>query len=128
MTDKLQGLHPQLISKVNQVIAAMHALGFDLVVTQGLRTTQQQQALYAQGRTKPGHIVTNADGVTNKSNHQAHSDGYGHAADFAFRVAGTISWAETLPWKCMGECAKSLGLKWGGDWHVILDRPHVELT
>jgi peptidoglycan L-alanyl-D-glutamate endopeptidase CwlK len=127
MSDKLQGLHPSLISKLNQVIAAMKALGFDLVVVQGLRTTEQQQALYAQGRTAPGKIVTNADGVKNKSNHQAHLDGYGHAADCAFKVKGTISWDDHLPWRAYGECAKAVGLVWGGDWHSIIDRPHVEL-
>ena len=33
---------------------------FDFEVTQGLRTYAEQDALYAQGRTVPGEIVTNA--------------------------------------------------------------------
>lgn len=36
-------------------------------VCQGLRTTAQQQAAYAEGRTAPGRVVTNADGVHHKS-------------------------------------------------------------
>lgn len=127
MPDKLTGLHPDLQSKLDKILAAMRLLGFELVVTQGVRTTAQQQALYAQGRTAPGKVVTNADGVKNKSNHQLKADGYGHAVDVAFRVNGKISWDEKLPWKLYGEMAKSLGLVWGGDWVSIKDKPHVEL-
>jgi hypothetical protein len=42
-----------------------------------------------------------------------------------FWVDGTPSWAEALPWRCYGECAKALKLKWGGDWGVP-DKPHIE--
>lgn len=124
---KMVGCHPKLIEKVLSVISAMSALGFTLVVVQGLRTEQEQIALYAQGRTAPGSIVTNADGVTKLSNHQVKADGFGHAVDCAFKVDGKISWGDKLPWQCYGECAKAVGLVWGGDWTSIKDRPHVEL-
>ena len=52
---------------------------FDCTVTSGFRTVEKQQSLYAQGRTKPGKIVTNADGVISKSNHQSGcADHYRH--------------------------------------------------
>jgi peptidoglycan L-alanyl-D-glutamate endopeptidase CwlK len=44
---------------------------FDCTVVSGFRTQAEQQALYAQGRTIPGDIVTKADGVIHKSNHQS---------------------------------------------------------
>ncbi len=126
MSDRLLGVHPVLIAKVQAIIAAMGELGFVLMVTDGVRTVAQQQKLYAQGRTAPGRIVTRADGVTTRSNHQPHADDWGHAVDCCFVVAGKPSWDESNPWPLYGEMAKAIGLKWGGDWSTP-DRPHVEL-
>lgn len=103
----------------------MLALGFPMKITAGVRTTAQQQALYAKGRTTPGRIVTNADGVIHKSNHQPHADGYGHAVDCAFQ--GPDPFGETQPWAAYGACAKAVGLEWGGDFTTLHDRPHVQL-
>lgn len=128
MTDKLQGVHPDLVAKVKQVQNAMNMLGFTLIVTAGLRTLEEQAALYSQGRSLPGHIVTYDDGILHKSNHQAHEDGFGHAVDCVFLDAnGQPSWAETWPWTLYGDMGKILGLTWGGDWQSIVDRPHLEL-
>jgi peptidoglycan L-alanyl-D-glutamate endopeptidase CwlK len=120
----LDKLHPDLRAKIDVVLAAMAVLGFPMKIIQGVRTVQEQQKLYAQGRTAPGNIVTNCDGVIKTSNHQIKADGFGHAADLAFQ--GAEPFGEKHPWKCYGECAKALGLKWGGDWKTP-DRPHVEL-
>ena len=56
----------------------MEALGWPMFVVEGVRTTKRQQEHYAKGRTKPGKIVTHADGVRKKSDHQAKDDGYVH--------------------------------------------------
>jgi len=53
----------------------------DCAVVSGLRTTQEQQQLFAQGRTMPGKIVTNCDGIIKKSKHQAKENGIGYAVD-----------------------------------------------
>lgn len=124
---KLLGVHPTLVAKVTRILNAMDALGFPMRVTDGVRTTEQQQALYAQGRTAPGAKVTNADGVVRKSNHQAKADGFGHAVDCCFLVNGKPAWSDTLPWTLYGAMAQALGLTWGGNWQSIKDRPHVEL-
>jgi peptidoglycan L-alanyl-D-glutamate endopeptidase CwlK len=124
--DKLQGVHPRLIEAAKKIIFAGHELGYDLIVTDGLRTTEQQVRLYAQGRTSPGKIVTFCDGVRKKSNHQAKPDGFGHAVDMCFRINGQPSWDDSLPWRLLGEMAKATGCKWGGDWETP-DRPHIEL-
>lgn len=121
--DKLTGVHPALALYVRRILDAMKALGFEMMVTDGLRTTAQQKALYAQGRTTPGHIVTYADGDMRKSKHQT-----GHAVDCCFVVGGSPSWAESNPWALYGAMARALGLMWGGDWDAPkTDRPHVEL-
>lgn len=128
MSTKLDGVHPALVEAVLRILSAMSALGFEMMVTDGVRTAAQQQALYAQGRTKPGKIVTRADGVMTRSNHQPHKDDdYGHAVDCCFVVGGRPSWDDKLPWALYGAMAKSLGLRWGGEFTTITDRPHIEL-
>lgn len=122
---KLVGVHPALIDAVMRIGQAMRALGFSMIVTDGVRTADEQKLLYAKGRTLPGLIVTQADGVTHKSNHQVHLDGFGHACDMAFLVDGKPSWDESNPWALYGAMAKALGCQWGGDWKRP-DRPHVE--
>lgn len=133
---KLAGVHPTLQARVQLICTAMEVLGFTMIVTDGVRTTAEQQAAFAKGRTipgenvRPGHplgdTVTKADGVTHRSNHQVHADKLGHAVDLCFMVNGQPSWRENLPWTLYGEMAKSLGLKWGGDW-PSRDQPHIEL-
>ena len=125
MKNLLEGVHPRLIEKIERVLKAMEALGQPMFVCQGVRTTEQQQALYAQGRTRPGAVVTKADGVVNKSNHQVKADGFGHAVDCAFQNGEPFG--EFQPWKTYGACCDAVGLIWGGSWKTILDRPHAEL-
>ena len=125
--NKLDRIHPELIVRLTKLLAAMEALGFPMVVTDGFRTLERQQELYAQGRTKPGNIVTNADGIRVKSNHQAKEDGFGHAVDCAFLVLGKPNWSDSLPWTLYGAIAVHLGLEWGGNWQSIKDRPHIQL-
>ncbi len=127
MIPKLDGVHPRLVEAVERVLSAMSDLGFLMIVTDAVRSIEQQQALYAKGRTAPGPIVTNADGVRHLSNHQAHGDGFGHAVDCTFIVDGKPSWDDSLPWRLYGEMAKSQGLRWGGEFISIVDKPHIEL-
>ncbi len=120
MPDKLDGVEPALAAKVRRVLAAMDALGFPMVVTEGYRSADRQREIYAQGRTTPGQIVT----WTLKSKHVE-----GRAVDCAFVLSdGTISWADHLPWSAFGACAEAVGLRWGGRFFKGAgDRPHVEL-
>ncbi len=117
---------------------------FDFGIPQygGLRTTKDQQGLYAIGRTvdvgtrKP---VTYTDGVRNKSNHQIEM-GYGQAFDIYIYIAGRASWnvdklravAEHLM-KVAEELAeekeeyKGMYLSWGGNWTRFKDYPHFSI-
>lgn len=124
---KLVGVHPQLVEKVEKILAALDALGFPMMVTDGVRSVEQQKALYAKGRTAPGPVVTYADGVEKRSNHQPHIDKLGHAVDCCFVVNGKPSWDAHLPWKAYGAAAEAHGLTWGGSWTRLADLPHVEL-
>lgn len=127
MKDKLAGVHPDLVARVVKICSAMAALGYPMMVTDGVRTDAEQQALYAKGRTVPGLVVTQLDGVSGRSKHQIRSDGYGRAVDCCFMVHGLPSWDPTMPWNLYGAMAKQLGLEWGGNWITFADKPHIEL-
>lgn len=117
--ERLQGVHPLLVAKVQALLDK-----FPLFVVMGVRTVQEQQHLYAQGRTAPGPIVTYKDGVVHRSNHQPHQDGLGHAVDLAW--IGGDPFSPKLPWDAYGAAAEAAGLVWGGRWKMA-DRPHIEL-
>jgi peptidoglycan L-alanyl-D-glutamate endopeptidase CwlK len=72
-------LHPAVRDEVARLIGAIEAtwpVNMAIRIVQGLRTIDEQNALYAQGRTKPGNKVTNAKGGSSYHN-------YGLAVDFA---------------------------------------------
>lgn len=121
---RLRGCHPDLKARVIALVAALAQQGLTLVLTQGVRSVAQQQALYAQGRYKPGKIVTNCDGLIKASNHQPKADGYGYAVDVAWVIDGHVTWEG--PWETLGQMATAHGLAWGGDWKWR-DQPHLEL-
>ena len=53
--DNLKGVNPQLI---NVVRLALIISNTDFAIIEGLRSEQRQHDLYAQGRSKPGPVVT----------------------------------------------------------------------
>ncbi|MGM1023030.1 MAG: M15 family metallopeptidase [Bacillota bacterium] len=128
---RLSGLHPVFKLVLDKLVERCHARGVWVLITQGSRTYVEQDALYAQGRTKPGQVVTKARG--GYSNHN-----FGFAADFALllRDGRTVSWdtlrdddKDSLPdWSEVVEEAKGLGLEWGGDWRSFKDMPHLQMV
>ena len=126
-------LHPKIRQQVSDLINKCDAVvcsNLEVRIVQGLRTIEEQNALYAQGRTAPGKIVTNAKGGSSFHN-------YGLAIDFAFLVDGKdISWDiqkdwdndGVSDWKEVVNIFKTAGFSWGGEWHSIKDYPHLELT
>lgn len=56
------GLSPEVARRTREVIREMHTQGIYVGVAQGYRSIAEQNRLYAQGRTTPGSIVTNARG------------------------------------------------------------------
>ena len=131
--DALCGVHPDLVKVLHEAIKNTPV---DFTIVSGVRTTEQQKELYAQGRTKPGPKVTNADGVRNKSNHQAKSDGWGHAVDLYPYYNGSVQVtdAQVVPkLKVIADhiikTAKGMGINisWGGAWTSLRDYPHFEL-
>jgi len=97
--------------------AAQH--GITIKVIAGLRTYEEQNELFAQGRTKPGRIVTNARGGF--SNHN-----FGIAFDVGV-FEGASYLGESPKYKAVGALGMDLGLEWGGNWKTFLDEPHFQL-
>lgn len=115
-------LHPVLQLKVSDLEDLCSRNGLKIGISECLRTAAEQDAFYAQGRTKPGNIVTNARGSTYSSQHQ-----WGIAFDFYRNDGkGLYNDSDGFFYK-VGNLAKSIGLAWGGDWTSIKDKPHLYL-
>lgn len=111
----------KLIPLMNKFIANCKAKGIDVMITQGLRTIEYQNGLYAQGRTKPGRIVTNCRGGYSPHN-------YGVAFDFCILENGKPDWnTRNKKWYLAGEIGEKIGLEWGGRWTKFIDLPHFQL-
>lgn len=123
-------LHPTLQMKLAQLKEVCEKKGIKILFGECLRTKAEQDALYAQGRTKSGKIITNAKGSSYSSQHQwgiaadfyldMDVDGDGKKADDAFNNS-------TRLFNEVGAVAKSIGLGWGGTWKSFKDLPHLYL-
>lgn len=114
-------LLPIVQKKLDEFKALAKAQGYDFLVTCTYRSPEQQNVLYAQGRTTPGARVTNARG--GQSIHQYHC-----AFDIVPLFQGKAVWDNDDLWKKLGYIGQSVGLEWGGSWSSIIDRPHFQYT
>lgn len=119
--NRLAKVHPELDVRARLLIDGLAAKGYQFEVVQGLRTYAEQDALFAQGRTKPGKIVTRARG--GQSNHN-----FGLACDLCPVRNGTFDWNWREAFLAINAEAEKVKLNWGGDWVKFLDLPHVELA
>ncbi len=118
----LAKINPQVANRIRLAAADLKAQGITIRVTSSYRTFAEQDALYAQGRTKPGGIVTNARGGQSLHN-------YGLAVDVVPIVNGQPKWdVPESTWQKIGAAGKKQGLEWGGNWTSFKDRPHFQLT
>ena len=117
----LNDLLPVVKAKAEAFIAACAKEGIDVLVTSTFRDYESQNALYAQGRTKPGKIVTNAKGGESWHNHRC-------ALDFAPIKNGKIDWNDTKTFVRCGQIAEQCGLEWAGRWKTFRELAHVQYT
>lgn len=125
----IKDLHPRLREIFVRFNAAMIKAGVDFILTCTYRNDFDQQKAFDQGRTTPGHVVTNA--LPGQSKHNYTGSGgipSSRAFDIAIMDHGKIDWSRENPkWKIAGRIGKSLGLTWGGDWKSFSEYPHFEL-
>ena len=123
---RLSHIHPIVAARGRSMIDLCAHDGVTLLVTQGLRTWEEQDALFAKGRTVSPigkkFIVTNARGGQSYHN-------FGLAFDIVvLDSVGKADWDTSHPgWKRSAELGKSVGLEWGGDWKTFRDGPHFQL-
>lgn len=122
--DKINELHPKLreeAKKAWEECEAAMPTNVKLWIDQAYRTFEQSNDLYAQGRTKPGSIVTNAAAGASYHN-------YALAWDFHMITNGKDDWSIGPLWMKVVAIMKSHGFIWGGDFKTIKDAPHFEKT
>ncbi len=117
---EIEDLNIVLQRGITEFLKRCEAQGLNVCVTQTFRDYEYQDWLYAQGRTREGSIVTNAQG--GYSNHN-----FGIAFDICKNVKGAeyndLSFFE----KC-GAIWTEMGGTWGGNFKSFVDRPHFEFT
>lgn len=148
---RLSKLHPDLAAKVRLIIEGLNPGGIIIRVTQGLRTYQEQDALYAQGRQS--YLAVNAlrkiallEPIANAENHSVTNarggesyHNYGLAVDLAPGLTpDSEHWAPdwrdrsasgilTAHYQAMVTLGANLGLVSGSCWHKC-DDPHFQMA
>jgi peptidoglycan L-alanyl-D-glutamate endopeptidase CwlK len=98
--------------------------GIDVLVTCTYRDNEAQAALYAQGRTAPGAIVTDAPAGMSAHN-------YRRAFDVVPMRNGKCVWGISAPedsdlWHRLGAIGQQCGLEWAGTWVHFKEFPHFQ--
>jgi hypothetical protein len=89
-------------------------------IVSAFRSWEEQDRLYAQGRTAPGRIVTSARGGQSTHN-------FGIAWDVGvFDGAGRYL-QESEVYRAIGPVGEEIGLEWGGRWRSFPDYPHYNV-
>jgi peptidoglycan L-alanyl-D-glutamate endopeptidase CwlK len=136
--ERIQLLHPKLreeaLTMYDEIVAALTGTAA-CRFAYTLRTFAEQDALFAQGRTKAGAIVTKSKGGQSYHN-------YGLAIDIVLLVDKdkngtfeTASWDLKTDfdgdgksdWQEIVAIFKRYGYEWGGDWKFT-DAPHFQKT
>lgn len=121
-------LHPKMLDMYRHHQAKCTVAGIPFTVTFTYRSIETQNALYAQGRTNPGKRVTNARGGQSFHNYRLAYDGTPNC------LLKLPNWGDTKEhqketnriWALYGQLAEECGLRWGGRFKSIVDRPHCE--
>lgn len=132
---KIEDLDPRLQPLARAFAAKMAEAQLPFVFTCTYRSQEEQNSLYAQGRTKPGSVVT-------KVRHSKHTDRL--AFDIAIVRSNRATWDVKVDvnanrrgdYADAGAIGRELGLRWGGDWdgdgrsddETFVDLPHFELA
>jgi peptidoglycan L-alanyl-D-glutamate endopeptidase CwlK len=117
----IETLKPEVRLLARRLIEEAVAQGIHAKIISGHRSYAEQDALYAQGRTKPGKVVTKAVGGQSWHN-------FGLAFDVGiFSPDGTEYFGEHKDYARVGALGESLGLDWGGRWKFE-DPPHFQFN
>lgn len=117
----LDDLLPKVKSMAQEFIDECANQNIDVLITSTYRDIESQNALYDQGRTTKGKIVTNAKGGQSFHNWKC-------AFDFVPIVNGKAQWNDLTTFKRCGAIAKNVGLEWAGNWKTFPELAHCQYT
>ena len=118
---RLRGVHPDLVRVVRRCAAGWADPETGFIVTQGVRSLEEQKVLKAKGASR-----------TLRSRHIPAANGFSHAVDLACTLHGQVRWDWPLYTKLAGRMkaaakAEGVPIEWGGDWASFRDGPHFQL-
>lgn len=110
-------LAPKVRRLALEALKECQDFGYNVHIFETWRSLDRQESLYAQGRTKPGKVVTRA--VPGKSFHL-----YGLAFDWAFKVGLNWSWDDSLPF----DKVVSIFMAHGFDKPPSFEQAHCQIS
>jgi peptidoglycan LD-endopeptidase CwlK len=119
-SSSISSLNPIVAQKARKFLDLAKANNMDVRITAAFRSWNDSDRLYAQGRTTPGDVISNARGGESYHN-------WGLAFDAAPFENGVIS-NDIEKFKAMGKLGEQAGLEWGGRFKDLLDYPHFQYT
>lgn len=126
--ENLAGLNRKFKAQAEAFLAASQPIcdkhKITIEVISGLRSWAQQSALYAQGRTKPGRIVTKARAGSSWHNYGLAID-LGLFANNKYLDASDPKRADRI-YAELGALAASMGIEWAGTWKSFTETPHFQ--
>ena len=105
----LTDLHPKVAALCSEFLNRCKEKGIDVIITSTYRDAESQNALYAQGRTTQGKIVTNAKAGQSYHNWRV-------AFDFCPIINGKCQWDNKDLFAECGRIGEEVGLEWAGRW------------
>ncbi|AMP14885.1 M15 family metallopeptidase [Collimonas pratensis] len=120
----LDDLLPDVAVKAKAFIASCQAAGIQTVVACTYRTDAEQTTLYAQGRTAPGPIVTDARAGQSLHNVRRALDVYPLVNG---KLCGLSTQAERDLWEKLGQLGEAAGFEWAGRWVHFREYPHFQI-
>lgn len=118
---KISTLREEVQRPARQLVNRSALMGSPIGVAEGFRDNATQDRYYAQGRTAPGDIITNARGGESYHN-------YGLALDVYPLKRGAMNFKATLSdYSTIANVGAEIGFEWGGAWKRK-DMPHFQMT
>lgn len=129
MSKSIADLHPILQPLCREFLIKCKDAKLDARIIFTYRSDEEQDKLYAQGRTVKGVRVTNLKGGESKHNFSINEEPASKAFDFGVFTSDGDYITNGADWRYekAGKIGEALGLRWGGRWRSPFDPSHLEL-